>query len=143
MGIVEGGPKSKGSRRQIALSLDAVTLLREARTHQNEQRLSVGPLWQANDLVFCQLDGKPLHPDRVTNEFKRIVDANALPHLSLKGLRHAHATLLLSQGIHPKVVSGRLGHSRISVTMDTYSHLMPGMDEEAAQSIDKSLSYGK
>ena len=71
----------------------------------------------------------------------RSVIVNAgLPHLTLHGLRHAHATLMLSAGVHPKVVSERLGHSNISVTMDTYSHVMPGMQEAAAQAVDERLA---
>jgi integrase len=141
MGIVEGGPKSRRSRRQIALGNEATRLLTEVRTRQLEKRLSAGPLWEDRGYVFCQDNGRSLHPDKVSNKFKQIVDENALPHLSLKGLRHAHATLLLSAGIHPKVVSERLGHSRISVTMDIYSHVMPGMQEEAARAVDEALAF--
>lgn len=141
-GLVIGSPKTKKSRRTIALSSESVELLKAVKTRQLEQRLSIGAAWQDNGYVFCQLDGKPLHPDKVSNEFKRIVDCASLPHLSLKGLRHAHATLLFSAGIHPKVVSERLGHSNISITMDIYSHVMPGMQEEAARAIDQRMSIG-
>lgn len=141
-GLIIGSPKSKTSKRQITLGMEAVKLFREIKKSQLERRLAAGPVWEDNDLVFCQPNGRPLHPDKVSNEFKRIVDSAGLPHLSLKGLRHAHATLLLSAKIHPKVVSERLGHSRISVTMDIYSHVMPGMQDEAAAALDERLAIG-
>ena len=141
-GIVIGGPKTNSSRRTIALSGDAIDLLKDTRTRQLERRLAVGPLWQDNGYVFSQADGKPLHPDKVTNAFTKIVRDSGLPHLTLKGLRHAHATLLLAAGVHPKIVSERLGHSNISITMDIYSHVMPGMQEAAAQAIDERLAKG-
>ena len=141
-GLVLGTPKTKNSRRTIALSRDAVELLKSVRTRQLENRLAAGPAWQDNGYVFCQKTGKPLHPDRVTNEFSRIVRRAGIPYLSLKGLRHARATLLLSSGVHPKVVSERLGHSNIGVTMDIYSHVMPGMQEAAAHALDERLAMG-
>ena len=139
-GVVTGSPKTDQSRRTIALSKGAVELLKETRTRQLEARLKAGPLWEANDLVFCQINGKSFHPNRVSNDFAAIVRKTGSPHLTLKGLRHAHATLLLSAGVHPKIVSERLGHSNISVTMDIYSHVMPGMQEMAAQAIDDRLA---
>ena len=141
-GLVIGTPKTKKSRRTIALGRDAVELLKSIRTCQIENRLAAGPAWQDNRYVFCQPTGKPLHPDKATNEFSRIVRRAGLPYLSLKGLRHAHATLLLEAGVHPKVVSERLGHSNIGVTMDIYSHVMPGMQEAAAQALDQRLAIG-
>ena len=141
-GLVIGTPKTKKSRRSIALSQEAVKLLKRVSTLQIEQRLAAGPAWQDNGYVFCQPTGKPLHPEKVTNEFRKIVLRSGLPHLSLKGLRHAHATLMLSAGVNPKIVSERLGHSNIGVTMDIYSHVMPGMQEAAAEALDERLATG-
>ena len=141
-GLVIGTPKTKKSRRTIALSQEAVLLLKSVQIRQIEQRLAAGPMWRDHGYVFCQTDGKPLHPDKVSNVFRHIVQRAGLPHLSLKGLRHAHATLLLAAGVHPKVVSERLGHSNISITMDIYSHVMPGMQQAAAQAIDERLAVG-
>ena len=86
--------------------------------------------------MFTQLDGSPIDPDRVSKEFPKLVRAEGLPHLTFHGLRHAHATLALSAGVNPKIVSERLGHSSISVTMDIYSHVLPGMQEEAALAVE-------
>ena len=81
-----------------------------------------------------------MNPLKVTQEFTAIVWKAELPHLTLHGLRHANATLLLVAGVSPKVVSERLGHSNIAITMGTYSHVIPGLQEEAAQLLDRLLS---
>jgi integrase len=104
-----------------------------------EHQLDYGALWSNTGYVFTQLDGSPIDPDRISKEFPKLVKAQGLPHLAFHGLRHAHATLALSAGINPKVVSERLGHSSISVTMDIYSHVIPGMQEEAALAVERLL----
>jgi len=92
-----------------------------------------GPAFQDHDLVFCLADGRPLHPDRLTQMFRDRSRASGLPYLTLHGLRHSHATQMLRAGVHPKVVQERLGHSSIAITLDTYSHAIPAMQEDAAQ----------
>ena len=104
-----------------------------------EHKLNYGDLWSNTGFVFTQLDGSPIDPDRVSKEFPKLVRAEGLPHLTFHGLRHAHATLALSAGVNPKIVSERLGHSSISVTMDIYSHVLPGMQEEAALAVEQLL----
>ena len=138
-GLVEEKPKTQKSRRSVALSEASLALLGRVRANQSAQRLAVGPAWHDSGLVFTQVNGKPIDPNRVTREFQSIVRKAGLPHLTLKGLRHVHATLLLVGGVHPKVVSERLGHSNISTTMDIYSHVIPGLQERAAQVIDEKL----
>jgi integrase len=81
-----------------------------------------------------------MNPIKVSQEFTTIVRKAGLPHLTLHGLRHAHATLLLTAGIHPKIVSERLGHSNIAVTMDIYSHVLPGLQEQAILALDERLA---
>ena len=76
----------------------------------------------------------------ISKDFCALVRKYGLPHLTFHGLRHAHATLLLTSGVHAKVVSERLGHSNIGITMDTYSHVLPGLQEQAALSLDERLS---
>ena len=82
--------------------------------------------------VFCTEDGSPLHPDRVSKLFKIHLGRARLPKIRLHDLRHTHATLALQAGVHPKVVSERLGHANISITLDVYSHAIPAMQAEAA-----------
>ena len=135
-GHVEGQPKNRHSRRSVALSPQAVDVLHAMRGQQIEYQLAAGPLWQSTGYVLTQVDGRPMNPIKVTQEFTALVRKAGLPHLTLHGLRHAHATLLLIAGVHPKVVSERLGHSNIAITMDTYSHVLPGLQEEAVLALD-------
>lgn len=129
-------PKTAKGRRTIDLPATCVATLKEHKRQQNEERLLVGPEWQHNDLVFCTHQGKPLAQRNVFRAFKLILDRAALPDVSFHALRHTAATLLLLQGVHPKVVQERLGHSNISMTLDTYSHLIPSMGRAAADQLD-------
>ena len=92
---------------------------------------------------MTQADGTPVDPESVSRDFCVIVRNAELPRLTLHGLRHAHATLMLTAGVHPKVVSERLGHSSIAVTMDIYSHVLPGLQEDAVLLLEESLLRGR
>jgi integrase len=85
--------------------------------------------------VFCREDGRPIHPHLFSRWFDRHVRAAGLPRVRFHDLRHGHATLALEAGIHPKIVSERLGHASIAITLDTYSHVMAGVREEAAEKV--------
>lgn len=130
-----GEPKTARGRRSVALDSGTVTALRAHRVKQNQLKLMLGEAWQDNDLVFCRDDGTPVHPDRFTQMFDKHVRDSGLPRIRLHDLRHTHATLALAAGIHPKVVSERLGHSTVAFTMDVYSHAIPSMEAEAAETI--------
>lgn len=131
--ILIGPTKSAKSRRRIALDVETVAALGAHRKSQAAERLRCGAAWQqGQDLVFRNTDGTPTHPDRFTYWFKRRVSELDLPAIGPHGLRHTWATLALQAGVHPKVVSSRLGHSTIAITLDTYSHVTPGLDEDAA-----------
>ncbi|MCI0830822.1 MAG: site-specific integrase, partial [Chloroflexi bacterium] len=138
--LIESQPKTARSRRSIALSPDAVALLHEIRGRQIGQQITVGEIWQSGDYVFTQADGRPVDPDAITRNFTELIRKAELPHLTVHGLRHAHATLLLESGINPKVVSERLGHATIATTMDIYSHVLPGIQESAALALDAKLA---
>ena len=90
-------------------------------------------------LVFARIDGDPIQPDSVTKMFARIAERAKIRPITFHGLRHTHATDLLRAGVHPKIASERLGHASIAITMDTYSHAIPGLQEDAAQRIDAAL----
>ena len=90
-------------------------------------------------LVFTRIDGDPIRPDSVTKMFARLVRRAGVRPISFHGLRHTHATDLLRAGVHPKIASERLGHASIAITMDIYSHAIPGLQEDAAQRIDAAL----
>ena len=133
-------PKSSHSRRRIALSSSLVLLLREYQAEQQTQRILLGKLPSDTDLVFSHLDGKPLDPGVVSHTFAKVLKKARLPHIRFHDLRHTHATLLLKGGAHPKIVSERLGHANIAITLDTYSHVLPGLQEGAAEHFDNLIS---
>ncbi len=137
---VEAEPKTQKSRRNVAVASFVLILLREHRVHQLEAKLKAGPLWQENDYVFCTLHGTHLNPNHVVEELKKLLKQADLPDIRFHDLRHSAATLLLSLGVHPKVVQELLGHTQISMTMDIYSHVLPGMQEDAINRLHDALS---
>lgn len=130
-------PKTTKGKRGVALSPASCLVLRAQRERQERDAAFLGISLSDDRLVFSHLvDGAPLRPDTVTQAFRRLVKRIGLAGVRLHDLRHTHASLLLQQGIHPKVVSERLGHSSIQITLDTYSHLLPGLQEAAANGFD-------
>jgi len=138
-GFIFGKPKTAKSRRTIALPPTVCILLGQLKERQIGERLLLGLKLQDDDLVFSKPDGKPLDPSTITHTFKKIIKSAGLPNLRFHDLRHTHASLMLKQGIHPKIVSERLGHSSIGITLDTYSHVMPGLQEAAALRFEEGL----
>jgi integrase len=134
-------PKTKASRRLIALTPKNCIVLRELRDARDKTRQELDlPLTTDNDLVFChEDDGTPMLPDTVTHAWIKLVRRNGYYGVRLHDARHTHASLLLKQGVHPKVVQERLGHSSISTTLDTYSHTIPGMQKAAAVNFDTAM----
>ena len=129
-------PKSAKSRRTIALSPSAILTLEEHRNKQEVQRSILGIPLTDDDLVFSKPDGKPLRPDTITRAWKAMTKRASKP-ICLHSARHTHASLMLKQGVHPKIVQERLGHATIAVTLDMYSHVAPGLQGAAAASFDK------
>jgi integrase len=123
----------------VALSPDTVSVLREHRRSQAEHRLLLGPAYTDNGLVFASLTGQPLDDSNVRRSFARIVADAGLPRLRFHDLRHTAATLMLRAGVHPKVVSERLGHATVGLTLDIYSHVLPDLQRDAAQLMDGLL----
>jgi integrase len=136
--VAEGTPKSDRAR-VIAIAPATVSALRTHRKGQLEERLAWGEAWQDSGYVFTQVDGSPVRPDAVTRAFEAHVTAAALPRIRLHDLRHTHATLGLAAGIPAKVMSERLGHAKVGITLDLYSHVVPGMQEEAAAKLEALL----
>ncbi|TIS07173.1 MAG: site-specific integrase, partial [Mesorhizobium sp.] len=119
-------PKS-GRARTVALSASTVAELKAHRARQAEELLRLGIRPDADSFVVAQVDGSPIQPRSLTHEWVRVLGNTALPRIRFHDLRHTHATQMLSSGVHPKVASERLGHSTIGITLDLYSHVMPGM----------------
>jgi integrase len=129
-------PKSDRGRRSVELDPATVTALREHRKRQLEERMALAPAYRDEfDLVFCREDGEPLWPQSFSRTFERQSKSAGLPPIRLHDLRHTHATLALAAGIHPKVVSERLGHASVAITLDTYSHAIPAMQADAAAKV--------
>lgn len=136
--------KTARSRRQIPLPASTMRALAEHRRQQAAERLKAGATYQQHDLVFATPEGGPLAPRNLKRRhFRPILEQAKLPaDFRLYDLRHSCATLLLAAGEHPKVVSERLGHASITLTLDVYSHVLPTMQEAASQKLE-SLLYGK
>ncbi|HMN63200.1 MAG TPA: site-specific integrase, partial [Anaerolinea sp.] len=133
-------PKSRASRRTIVLGRSAIEALRTHIEDQQIQRQTAGDEWVENDLIFTSSIGTPIDPRNIFRIYKELLKTAGLPNLRSHDLRHTAATIMLQENVHPKVVQERLGHSDISLTLNTYSHVMPGMQEEAADKIDEVLT---
>lgn len=135
-------PKTAKSRRTIALPAVAITALQHHRERQEfeKKKMKDDPWLNDWDLVFTTAEGKPLHGTEVTHLFQRLLKEAGLPRQRFHDLRHACASLLLAQGEHPRVVMETLGHSTIALTMNTYSHVMPQLQREAAIKMDAMLT---
>lgn len=138
-GLVFVEPKTTRARRTIVLSRRAVAALGQHRARQNERRLLAGLDWRDLGLVFCNATGGPLDPSWQRMGFYAALKDAGFPTIRFHDLRHTAATLLLGQGVHPKVVSEMLGHATITLTLDTYSHLVPVLHEQAAAAMDTLL----
>ena len=138
-GLVFKEPKTQKGRRIIDLPSLAVDELRCHKVEQAKNKLRLGPAYQDYDLVCAKPNGQPMHPICVSDGFSRWLKKAKLPHVRFHDLRHSHATQLLKQGINIKVISERLGHANIGITLEVYSHVLPSMQREAADSIDIAL----
>ena len=128
-------PKTERGKRCIALDIHTVAALKNHKARQAQERLAAGPAYQEHDYVFAGELGQPIEPDRFSKVFIKLVHESGLPRIRLHDLRHTSATLALRKGIHPKVVSERLGHSSIAITLDVYSHAVPALQQDAADQL--------
>ncbi len=136
-GLIFEQPKTKRSRRAVMLPAFLRPYLIAQREDQQRRRMELGVAWCEGDQVIDRGDGAPLHPDTLSSRWGVFLARAGLPHVRFHDLRHAHATLMLQQGVHPKVVSERLGHASVGITLDTYSHVLPAMQEQAIQAFDE------
>jgi integrase len=130
----------RSSRRTLNLPQVIVSELLAWNGHQEEERAIAGTRWRNGDFVFTTGIGTPIEPRNVARAFDEIVTAAKLPRIRVHDLRHTAATLLLAQGVHPRVVMELMGHSQIAVTMNTYSHVVPALRKEAADTMNAVLS---
>ena len=142
---VTGDVKTRRSRRVVDIDQGTAAILRSLVKRQREQRLVMGQGWHNTGLVFTMPTGEPWHPDRITRAFDRLVTPASKvkaqqaqmvrPRIRLHDLRHTHASHLLAAGVNVKVVSDRLGHASVAFTLDTYAHVMPGQQADAAAAV--------
>jgi integrase len=132
-------PPKTGKGRTVALPAVMVTELRAHRLRQAQELLAIGVRLSDETFVCARKDGKPQQPQSITHAWVDFLASTKLPRIRFHDLRHSHATVMLQTNVHPKIVSERLGHSRVSLTLDTYSHILPGMQQEAAAAIDAAF----
>jgi integrase len=133
-------PKTKKSRRTVRLTADAVAALRGHLERQVGEMDRLGSLYRPGGLVFANEVGGIINPSNLRNRhFARLLERAGLPKIRFHDLRHTCATLLLSRNVNPKIVSEMLGHANIAITLDTYSHVLPDMQEKAAKALEEAL----
>lgn len=137
-GVQYKAPKNNRART-VAMSASVAEELRAHRAQQAEELLRIGIRLAEDSFVVAQADGKPLQPRSLSHEWVRLISKTTLPRIRFHDLRHTHASQLLAAGVHPKIASERLGHSTIGITLDLYSHVMPGMQADAAEQVDASI----
>jgi integrase len=130
-GFIISEPKTTASRRKIAIPAFLIEVLKQHQATQKETHTKARGHWKENDLVFCNGHGEFLHPASLVWTFRNLLTKAGLERIRFHDLRHSAATILLTMGVHPKVVQELLGHSTIRLTMDTYSHVLPSIQAEA------------
>jgi integrase len=136
-------PKTKGSKRTITLPDYAISCLKKHRVRQNEYKLRLGSAYTDHDLVMANWNGTPVDPADINKDFAYAIKKAGLPRIRFHDLRHTHATILLRLGENPKVVSERLGHAEVGITLDTYSHVLPDMQKNLAQNFEIAMKEVK
>jgi len=139
-GYVVGAATKSGKGRHVRLTPHAVEALKRHRARQAKEKLKVGGLYRDQDLVFAGEGGNPINPSNLRNRsFKPLLERAGLPRITFHDLRHTCASLLFQRNVHAKFVQELLGHASVAITLDTYSHMLPGMGGEAAKAIDEAL----
>jgi integrase len=138
-GVVFGPPKSRRCRRVLTMPAVVVDALHQHQVRQQEDRKAAGDGWIDTGLVFTTATGRHLEPRNLNTTFARLLTRTEVRRVRLHDLRHTCATLLLSRGVSPRMVMDILGHSQIAVTMNTYGHVIPAMQHEAAGHMDAAL----
>ncbi len=143
VGVFDKDTKTASSHRVIKMPLPAVEILQEYRQYQRKERLKIGDRWKDGDKVFTSWDGSPLHPDTVSGWFHDFVRRHGLPEITVHGLRHTNATLMIASGSDIKTVSKRLGHANVTTTGNIYTHALRIADEMAADALGDMLAPKK
>lgn len=139
---MEKSPKTRSGRRTIKLMTNTADLLKRIKALQAQNKLFLGDGYLDSDYIFAEANGEPLKPKNLTHSFMHYRDEAKLD-ITYHDLRHTHASWLLAAGVHPKTVSERLGHSSVQITLDLYSHLLPHIQDEAINKLEKTLGIAR
>jgi integrase len=134
-----GSTKTASGTRQVTLPTIVVESFRAHYIRQIEARLNLGQDYQDQGLLFANEIGQSVAPSTLARHFERIVKSAGLPHMRIHDLRHGHATMLMEDGVHPKVVGERLGHSNTRITLDLYSHVTPRMQRQVSDRLERLI----
>lgn len=140
--LITKEPKTKSSKRTMKISNDMLKRLKIYQAWQSEQRLKIGSEWNDTDRLFTQWNGLPMYPDSLTKWFKLFLKRHNLRQVTLHSLRHTNATLMIAEGTDIRTVSGRLGHSNTSTTLNIYTHALKSKDTQAAEILNDILAIG-
>jgi integrase len=135
-------PKTPHSRRKVDMTSKLAEFLGEYRLERERLYHQIGKTTTLDDLVFSNVEGKPLNPSSLSREFARIAKKARLENVRFHDLRHTFASIMLLKGAMPKVISEALGHASVAFTMDTYSHILPGMQADAMALLNEALPAG-
>ena len=141
-GLIFSTPKTENSIRKISIPLTLINILKEYKSKQELTKNRLGNNYNNLDLVCAKIDGTPLDPTTLNHKFHNILKDNSLPLIRFHDLRHTHASLLLKEHVEPKVISERLGHSNINITLDIYSHIYEETNMEVANTFDQIIKVG-
>lgn len=133
VGIYESSPKTERSKRFVSLPTETMQLLRKYKTWQTEERLRLGEYYENQGFVFAQDNGKPMHPDSVTDWLNKFSTRHGLPHINPHAFRHTMASMLYFNGVDSVSISKRLGHAQVSTTANIYAHVMEEADQKSAE----------
>lgn len=137
-GVIEKSPKTQAGKRTITIGHDVADALRNVKVNYDDA-VANKPGFKNLDYVLFKENGEPFHPDSITQKWERFVAKHSLPPIRLHDLRHSNATAMIAAGINPKIVQHRLGHANISITLNTYTHVLPEMDQDAAEKLSTAL----
>jgi len=133
-------PKTAAGRRNVVIGRSTLKLLQEHFQNQQLSKAIAGNRWVENDLIFPNTVGNPKEPSNVLKTFKEMLNKAGLSDMRFHDLRHTAATLMLKEGINPKIVQEILGHSDVALTLNIYSHVLPSMQDEAADKLDELVT---
>lgn len=138
-GIFIKSPKTESSIRSVGIPQVVIDILKKYKTWYNQQKTQCGDLWIDSNRLFVQWNGKPMHPDTITDWFRKFIERKNLPPITFHGLRHTNATLMISQNIDVAVVASRLGHAQITTTLNFYVHPVQSHNKEAGNILEEIL----